>query len=267
MSRSPLTQKPASLSPARRVAALLALLSPLLLAVPSPGLAATPTILVIGDSQAGGLAGALQRLYLHDTRYHIADRTKIGTGINTRVTYDWEAAAQKLSQERADIAIVMFGANDRPAVRVRGQVDPERSRIFSEVYSARIHAILKSLRDAKMDVIWVGHPIVRDPVYAEDMAFLDRLYQDAALTDGAQWFPTWSLVADNTGGYAAYGFGSDGLRHRLRADDGIHFTEAGYDLIANLLSPIIDRLEVAREGAGRAANPPVTTTASAKGPS
>ena len=42
----------------------------------------------------------------------------------------------------------------------------------------------------------------------------------------------WTAVADEQGHYAAYGKDRDGTTTRMRADDGIHFTQAGYEVIA-----------------------------------
>ena len=41
------------------------------------------------------------------------------------------------------------------------------------------------------------------------------------------------------GQYAAYGKDRDGVTQRLRADDGIHFTAAGYELIAEKIVGLI----------------------------
>ncbi|MFI4948806.1 MAG: hypothetical protein ACHQC9_08405, partial [Alphaproteobacteria bacterium] len=49
---------------------------------------------------------------------------------------------------------------------------------------------------------------------------------------GAQFVPLWTVIADQQGGYAAYGKDRDGMTERLRADDGIHMTAAGYELVA-----------------------------------
>ncbi len=61
------------------------------LADPAPPRAPAPDILVVGDSQAQGVAGALQRRYLRSKDFHVVDKSKIGTGLTSRSTYDWDA--------------------------------------------------------------------------------------------------------------------------------------------------------------------------------
>jgi hypothetical protein len=71
------------------------------------------------------------------------------------------------------------------------------------------------------------------------MALLNRIYAAGAMAGGADWFPSWPLFADDGGNYAPYGAGTDGQTTRLRADDGVHFTGSGYDVLAKALLPVI----------------------------
>jgi hypothetical protein len=64
------------------------------------------------------------------------------------------------------------------------------------------------------------------------MEYINKIYEAEAAPFGAQFLPLWSTVVDEQGGYTAYGKDRDGVTERLRADDGIHFTAAGYELIA-----------------------------------
>ncbi len=227
----------------------------------------SPAILVIGDSQAQGVAGALQRWYLRSREFRVLDRSKIGTGLNSKLTYDWKAAVEQLvNAEHADVAVVMFGANDRPPVRVGGAVDPGRAAAFSRSYAARVADIVKTLRQAHLPVIWLGDPIVKDADYSADMAMLNEIIKPAAETGGAIWVPLWDVGADDSGAYAAYGKALDGQTKRLRADDGVHFTPAGYDLIAARLQPVIKTALAAapdQAAPGPAAAPVATVRSSA----
>ena len=214
-------------------------------------------MLVLGDSQAQGLAGGVQRLLRHDRRFRVLDRSKIGSGLLSRA-YDWIAAVRAIpATEHPDVAVVMFGANDRPPVRgINGSVDPGLSYSFERVYGERVREIVQSLREANVPVIWVGHPTVRDPKYADDMAFLNRIFADEASAAGADYVPIWDLFAGAGGIYEAYGKGVDGETTRLRADDGVHLTAAGYDVLARYLLPYI---EADIRGRSAQAMPPAAT--------
>lgn len=188
------------------------------------------TVEVVGDSQAQGLAGALERLFLRSPQFHVLDRSKISTGISVHAGFDWPQQAKTLAAARnADIVVIMFGANDRPTIRRGIEVDPTLRDEFRQSYDERVR-----------EVIWVGHPVVRDNVYTEDMQFLNSIYKSAADAEGARWVATWGMFTTPDGGFTPYGKGVDGMTQRLRADDGVHFTPAGYDVVAARIEPLIE---------------------------
>jgi hypothetical protein len=242
------------------------------LAEPAAPKPQAPDILVVGDSQAQGVAGALQRRYLRSKDFHVVDKSKIGTGLSSKSTYDWDAVVAELATtEHAPVAIVMFGANDRPPVRIKGIVDPALSEKFDKAYGARVAKIVKSLRDAKINVIWLGDPMVKDADYTADMQMLNQVMEPAAEKEGAQFVSLWDLAVGDDGTYNAFGKALDGQTKRLRADDGVHFTPTGYDLIAARLDPILKTLTAnqptvsvpAQAGAKASADRPAPTPAAA----
>ncbi|HEX3881116.1 MAG TPA: DUF459 domain-containing protein [Stellaceae bacterium] len=211
------------------------------LAAPARVEAGQTTIEVVGDSQAQGLAGALERLFLRNPQFRVLDRSKISTGIIVRSGYDWPQVARTLAAaHNADVVVMMFGANDRPPIRRGVSVDPTLSAEFRQNYAQRVHEVIAAFRDAGMPVIWVGHPVVRDNVFTEDMQLLNAIYHAAATDEGARWLPTWDMFTTPDGGFTPYGKGIDGMTQRLRADDGVHFTSAGYDVVATRLEPLIE---------------------------
>ncbi len=201
---------------------------------------AVERVLVVGDSQAQGLAAGLQRQFRRDPSWRVIDRSRIATGLCSPSRFDWPANAPGIAEaEHGSIAIVMFGANDRPNVRPHGRIDPTLAANFCASYGAHVRSIATAMRRCCTSVIWVGHPIVRDPVYAEDMALLNRLYAEQSMVAGADWFPSWPLFTDDDGNFAPYGKGVDGQTTRLRADDGVHMTGPGYDVLAKALLPVL----------------------------
>jgi len=197
-------------------------------------------ILVIGDSQAQGLAAGLIRLYLRHPEIHVLDHSKIGTGL-ARMVFDWPGQTGPIAAANpADLVVVMFGANDRPTIRRHGKIDAALADSFTKTYGGRVDAVIAALRAAKLPVIWVGHPQVRDPEYNEDMKFLNGIFETEAKKDGADFVPIWDLFAGEDGGYDAYGKGLEGATERLRADDGVHMSRAGYDVLAHFLQTKLD---------------------------
>src|SRR5690242_7593697 len=86
-------------------------------ALPALVVAADPVtrVLVVGDSQAQGLAAGLQRQFRSAPSWRVIDRSRIATGLCSPARFDWPAAAPGIAEtEHGAIAVVMFGANDRP---------------------------------------------------------------------------------------------------------------------------------------------------------
>jgi hypothetical protein len=213
-----------------------------------PGHAEPPvphTIVVFGDSQAQGVAGALQRMALRDRSLHIIDKTVPGTGLSQKKQFDWVATIEQfLATEHPDAAVLMLGGNDRLPVRLEegGHAIAFKSDAWKAMYVERMDAILKDLAQTHIPVVWLGQPIAREPTYSGDMAYLNSIYAETVPDGGGIWMPLWDVVTDETGAYAPYGKGVDGETKRLRLDDGIHFTPAGYDIVGQKLRARIDAL-------------------------
>ncbi len=191
------------------------------------------TIVVFGDSQAAGLARGLQRVLVEDQRYRVLNRTHAGAAL-VHGESEWLAPVERFtSHDKADIAVVMLGANDRLDLRgEHGEYLHFGDDDWQQAYAARADKILALLSAAKLRVIWCGNPIARSADYSDDMGYINDIFAEEAAHYGAQFVPLWTAVADDQGHYAAYGKDRDGRTTRMRADDGIHFTAAGYELIA-----------------------------------
>ena len=191
-----------------------------------------PAIVVFGDSQAAGLARGLQRVLAEDPRFRVLNRTHAGASL-VHDEQEWLAPVETFAaREKADIAVVMFGANDRIDMREGRATLRFRGEEWRAEYTARIDRILDQLAAAGLRVLWLGNPIARSERYSEDMSYINELYAEAIARHGFQFMPLWTVVADENGQYAAYGKDRVGVTQRLRGVDGIHFTAAGYELIA-----------------------------------
>jgi hypothetical protein len=198
------------------------------------------TIVVFGDSQAAGLARGLQRILIEDQRYRVLNRTHAGAAV-VHGENEWFSAIQNfVEREKADVAVAMFGANDRLDFR---DADGPNLHFHTDewraAYAARIDQLLKAMTGAGLKVIWCGNPIARSGTYSADMTYINDIYAAEAAKFGAQFVPLWNAVADQDGHYAAFGKDREGVTQRMRADDGIHFTAPGYELIAEKILELI----------------------------
>jgi len=114
---------------------------------------------------------------------------------------------------------------------------------WRDAYAAKADQVLTLLKDANLKIIWCGNPIARSPTYSADMSYINDIYEQEVAKFGGTFFPLWSVIVDNNGQFAAYGKDRNGTTERLRGDDGIHFTAAGYEVIAEKLIAILPQMQ------------------------
>jgi len=226
----------------------------------TPQSAPPERIVVFGDSQAQGIAGGLERILLHDPHYKILNRTHPGASL-IHSSSEWLEPIQRFtSHETADVAIVMFGANDRIDMRdgPGGHYLHFRTDAWQNAYVSRADEILSALKKAHLKVIWCGNPIARSPTYSTDMSYINGLLDQETTKFGDTFFPLWSVIVDAKGHYTAYGPDRNGVTERLRGDDGIHFTGAGYEVVAEKLMAALTTMQpaVAKANPAPGANTP-----------
>ncbi|CAH2603875.1 conserved exported protein of unknown function [Rhodovastum atsumiense] len=193
-----------------------------------------PPLAVFGDSQAEGVAVALRQARRRYPDLRVQNCARAGSAISQAAAYDWPAAIRTYTATaQGGVAIMFFGGNDRLPIRLAGERPVQfRSDAWRGLYMARVTAMLETLRGAGIGVLWLGQPVARDGVYSHDMAYLNGIYQDMVQAAGGTFVPLWSVVADAAGHYVSHGRSLEGREERMRLDDGIHFTPAGYALIA-----------------------------------
>ena len=192
---------------------------------------------VFGDSLADGIWAGLYRTLHGNNRFEVARHTEVSSGLARPDFFDWEVELDEvLASETIDIAVVCLGLNDNQPVYFEGRRQFEfGSEPWNEVYRARVDSVLRRLRDAGIPTFWVGLPTVRDQRFAEQMAHLNTIFESQALVADATFVPTLALTGDADGTYSAYLADSDGRSRLMRANDGVHFTGRGYELIAKAL--------------------------------
>ena len=221
---------------------------------------APTTVVVYGDSQAQGLAASL-RAGVRGGGLRLINRTKPATALSQPAAYDWVAAVrQSVAADHPAIALMMFGGNDRvPARLADGGNLPFRTEAWLAYYRERLHQLISILTEAGANIVWCGNPNTRDKRYADDMAYLNELYRQALPPTGAVFVDITDVAAGPAGTYVSHGPGPDGVVQRLRTDDGIHFTAAGYDLVATRVLKAINGLAQPTAAVPASGEPPASS--------
>ncbi|MGH9137670.1 MAG: DUF459 domain-containing protein [Acidimicrobiales bacterium] len=178
----------------------------------------------LGESFARRAAG----IPTLDTTVHV----EISTGLTRPDYFDWPAAlAADLEATDAELLVVMFGANDAQGLVLDDgtQVQSVADRAWQAEYARRVEAVMDQLYAEDRLVLWVGQPPMRDRRFSDRMTILNRIFQGAASDR------SWVEYVDTT-----ERFGDDPAGD-LRQVDGIHFSRAGADLLADDLLGLIGR--------------------------
>ncbi len=197
-----------------------------LLRTPTPG---QPLRLWVGgDSLAVGLGMSLAHLTGDQAIVAPESDARISTGLTRPDYFDWPGElAGVLSNHHPDVVVVMFGANDAQPIAVGNRSYSIDAPEWQAEYRRRVDEVIALAEQSGVRLVWVGQPAMRSGDLDRKMAILDSIYADeAALHPVARYIDTRSIFGAH---YDAYVTGADGVSVRMRTDDGVHFTNAGYD--------------------------------------
>jgi hypothetical protein len=96
-----------------------------------------------------------------------------------------------------------------------------------------------TLKASGARIYWMELPVMRSPRFGADMEQFNEIFEDRAAANGVTFVKTEGLATGADGGYTAYGEDRFGRTRLLRAEDGIHFTMAGYELLGDRIAGAI----------------------------
>lgn len=226
-------------------------------------------ILVVGDSLAIGLSLSLRREAAEYDDLSLFEEGKVSSGLANPKYFNWENVLRLLMDRHApNIVVIMMGANDAKYINVNEKPRPPGStnKTWQEVFSMRVEAFLRVLADRDVQAYWIGLPIMGDPAYARQVETMNEIVRDECLKfPFCRYVDTWGLLADESGNYASFVTNDKGVKVKVRANDKIHFTVAGGDILVRRFFDALTRdaalkmkpakETAAREGAEKPATP------------
>jgi hypothetical protein len=165
----------------------------------------------------------------------------VGIGLTSPSYSDWfKDFVGTLDADHPTCVVLMFGANDQQAVRDenhKGYVF--RSAGWKNVYEARVNAVLAETGRRHIQTIWVGLPVMRSDDLNTGAVYLNQIYVEATGGANVTFVPLADTFKGPDGSFANYLQDGTGHAHLVRADDGIHFTPYGYEMIAAKVYAVI----------------------------
>lgn len=211
-------------------------------AVPAASASDRINVVVLGDSLGDGLWAGVYHVFMKDKQFNVIRKSRVATGLVRADYYDWEQAVREIvATTRVDVAVVVMGTNDRQ-VLVDGTA---RHVLFNDewkrLYKQRVDDFTQVLTQAGARVYWLELPVMRSPRFENDMQQFNAIFSERAAANNIHFVPTRDLALGPDGGYTAYGADRFGKTKLLRAEDGIHFSLPGYELLGARVADVIRR--------------------------
>lgn len=196
------------------------------------------SILLIGDSMMQGVAPYLLRTF-KKVKIQGINLSKHSTGLTYKHYFNWELATRDALEKNPHISlvVVLLGAND-PWSMKKGIAF--KSPLWEEIYTQRIDEILQVAKAYNVRVAWYEVPSVREKSLNDKIMYLNSLYE-SAVKQSEEYFLQSNGIVTQGGKYSAFIKNAKGKSVQVRADDGVHFTTRGYQIMANIL---LNSLEV-----------------------
>jgi hypothetical protein len=201
----------------------------------------TYQVQVVGDWLADGLLGGLLEAFAVSPggAQFARKRYELSGVMRNRFPDDLKDLDQSLSNDRSHIAIVMLGVQDRYSLGSRRSA--KAGEAWRTEYGGRVDQLMKTLKKGGRAVYWVGLPNMRRWQDNERAQLMNDIYRERAYLNGVRYIDAYASFIDEGGGYSDYGPDVTGKVRRLRYNDGVHFTDAGYRKLAHFVERELKR--------------------------
>jgi hypothetical protein len=191
-----------------------------------------------GDSLAGSLGPSLGDLTRTSGVVQAIVDSRVSSGLLSPDFFDWsDKGADDMFSYDPDVAVFVIGTNDAKNLP-KGAARDLRWR---ERYAAVVEQMLDVLVGEGRTVYWVGGPIMSENAFSERVKIVNSVFQEVtAQHPEVTYVDAFTVFSGPDGKFAPALPRGDGKVVRVRAEDGVHFTPDGGDLLAQA---VLERLE------------------------
>jgi hypothetical protein len=213
-----------------------------------PAMAAPAKVAFVGDSMSDGIWGAFFRMTGNNKctdQLTLIRDARNGTGLARPDHFDWNAELDTLiGKEAPTLVFASIGLND-----AQDLVMPDKTKFhlgtdeWLAQYKKNVADFYEHAGKGGAPVMIVGLPNLRDASAEKHAELVNTIYADVAKAESTvsvTYVEPWTLTNDD-GGFASFGPNINGQTVQLRAPDGTHFTQAGYDVLARYLEPSLSK--------------------------
>lgn len=193
---------------------------------------------IVGDSLSITPGESIMRIF-PTSAFDIKGMSgQVSTGLARPDVFNWFTHINDfVVNNHPQLIIITFGANDDQYLYSdSGPIGPFGSEAWRAQYATRVGSTLDFLANQGVYTIWIAIPPVRDPVRNDRYQIINDVVRTSvsARPATASYIETKKAFTNPDGTYSDSPL-LNGTPTLLRAQDGIHFTRAGGDVIANLV--------------------------------
>jgi hypothetical protein len=200
-------------------------------------------LLVAGDSMVGQFGPVLERTAERNGLVSGDYFFEFSTGLTRPDTFDWSAKLRELGATLdPEVLVLYLGANDAANILVgdtwRSYDSPDGA--WDGEYRSRVRDLMDQLDESGVATYWMGLPVTSSGTQNDRYTHLNSIYEsEAEAFASIEFVPVWDWFTGSDGSYSEYLVDDSGTLTDMRLDDGIHYTTAGAERLAERVFPII----------------------------
>jgi uncharacterized protein len=213
------------------------------------------SVLVLGDSLALGLAASFERtLKEYNEQIDFARVGKVSSGLAIPHLFDWEKKVQVLiDNHKPDIIVVLMGINDaNNNIYIDNRKAVLGTAAWPDAYQKRVERFLDTITSNNVPAYWVSLPVVRDKAMTDRIRIANTAAKNACTSfDLCHFVDIAAILTDEDGNYTNFKKDERGYSIRIRAQDGIHFSTDGGNLLSRYILDYISNFVELRPNASK----------------
>ena len=189
-------------------------------------------VYLAGDSLMQGPAPMIRQRLIEEGADAI-NASQISTGLAYPQFFNWpQKIKDAIDQSSVSAVVVFLGANDTFDMYQGSQVLPVGSPEWLALYAKRVKSVAKYARENNVALIWIGMPAMNRSDIQPYVPMMNKIYKSIVLKYDGLYLSSAEVLGIDQDNYASTKQ-INGQTVVTRISDGVHFTPAGWGLIAD----------------------------------